>query len=300
MKKSARIFEDELQDLNLGSEDDPKMVRVSIHVQGQFREDLKALLMEYKDVFAWDYADMKGIDPNLYQHRINSKQDAVPVIQQRYRINPNYAKQVKEEIDKLLQVGFIKPVHKVTWLSPIVIVPKKNGKIRVCVDYRKLNAATLTDPFPLPYCDTLLDAVAGHEMYSFLDGFSGYNQIRMAPEDEGKTAFITEWGAFVFTVMSFGLKNGPPSFLEVAQKTFEPYLTDFMRVFMDDFSVFGKKDEHLNHLRLCLERCRMFRMSLNPFKCAIAVKRGVLLGHVISEEGMAIDSRKIEAIQKAP
>ena len=122
----------------------------------------------------------------------------------------------------------------------------------------------------------------------------------MASEDEGKIAFITEWGAFVFTVMSFGLKNGPPSFSEVASKTFEPYLTDFMRVFMDDFSVFGRKAQHLEHLKLCFERCRKFRMSLNPYKCAIAVKRGILLGHVVSAEGMAIDSRKIEAIQKAP
>ena len=97
----------------------------------------------------------------------------------------------------------------------------------------------------MPFSDTLLDDVAGHEMYSFLDGFLGYNQITMAPEDQDKTAFIKEWGAFVYTVMSFGLKNGPPSFNFVAQKTFEPYLSDFMRVFMDDFSVFGEKEMHL-------------------------------------------------------
>ena len=92
-------------------------------------------------------------------------------------MNANYAKQVKDEIDKLLRVGFIKPVHEAVWLSPIVVVPKKNGKIRVCVDYRKLNVATITDPFPLPFPDTMLDSVAGNEMYSFLDGFSGSNEI---------------------------------------------------------------------------------------------------------------------------
>ena len=89
-----------------------------------------------------------------------------------------------------MKVGFIKPIHEATWLSPIVIVPKKNGKIRVCVDYRKWNAATITDPFPLPFADTLLDSVAGNQMYSFLDGFLGYNQIIMHPEDEHKTDFI--------------------------------------------------------------------------------------------------------------
>ncbi len=135
-------------------------------------------------------------------------------------------------------------------------------------------------------------------MYSFLDGFSGYNQIGMAEEDIPKTAFITEWGAFAYLVMSFGLKNGPQEYSKAATKTFEPYLTEFMKIFMDDFCVFGKKSDHLTHLRKCFERCRMFRMSLNPFKCAIGVKRGKLLGHVISAEGISIDGDKIEAIQK--
>ena len=124
-------------------------------------------------------------------------------------MNPNYAAKVKEEIDKLLRVGFIRPVKRATWLSPIVVVPKKNGKIRVCVDYRKLNAATVTNGFPLPFTDNVLDTVAGHECYSFLDGFNGYNQIRMHPEDQEKTAFITEWGVFVAEVMMFGLKTAP-------------------------------------------------------------------------------------------
>ena len=120
----------------------------------------------------------------------------------------------------------------------------------------------------------------------------------MAPQDEDKTSFITDWGAFVFTVMSFGLKNGPSSFSEAAAKVFEPYLNSFMRVFIDDFSVFGEKAKHLMHLRLCLERARQFRMSLNPFKSVITVTRGILLGYVISKEGLAIDPKKVEAIQK--
>lgn len=103
-------------------------------------------------------------------------------------------------------------MDKVTWLSPIVIVPKKNGTLRVCIDYKKLNAATMTDPFPIPFTDAMLDAVAGHEMYSFLDGFSGYNQVLMAPEDRVKTDFVTEWGAYASNVMTFGQKNAPATF----------------------------------------------------------------------------------------
>ena len=105
-------------------------------------------------------------------------------------MNPNHAIKVKEEIDKLLKVGFIRPVNKATWHNLIVLVPKKNVKIWVCVDYRKLNAATVTDAFPLPFIDGILDAVAGHGVYSFLDGFSGYNQVRMHPDDQEKTFFV--------------------------------------------------------------------------------------------------------------
>lgn len=150
VSRTSRVKEDDLQDLNLGSEEDPQMVKISVKVEGQFKQDLTNLLQEFKDISAWHYTDTKGVDPQFCMHRINLKKD-VPVIFQRYRMNPNYAKHVKEELDKLLKVGFIYPLEAVTWLSPIVIVPKKNGKLRICVDYKKLNAATETDPFPLPF-----------------------------------------------------------------------------------------------------------------------------------------------------
>ena len=136
-------------------------------------------------------------------------------------------------------------------------------------------------------------------MYSFRDGFSGYNQILMAPKDRDKTAFVTEWGVFASNVMTFGLKNAPPTFQKWVQEVLAPFLNTFMRVFLDDFSVFGNRVEHLDHLRQCFEKCRQARLSLNPAKCAFAMKRGVLLGHIISEEGMQFDPRKVEAIEKA-
>ena len=127
-------------------------------------------------------------------------------------MNPNYAAKVKEETHKLLRVGFIRPVKRATWLSHIVVVPKENGQIRVCVYYRKLNAATVTDAVLLPFTDSVLEMLAGHECYSFLDGFSGYNQIHMHLDDKEKMAFLMDWGVFVAEVMMFRLKTAPTTF----------------------------------------------------------------------------------------
>ena len=167
--------------------------------------------------------------------------------------NPNYAARVKEEIDKLLKIGFIPLVKRATWLSPIVVVPKKNGKIRVCMDYRKLNVFTITDTFPLPFTDSVLDAVAGHEIYNFLDRFNGYNQVRMHPDDQDKTAYVTQWGVFVAVVMMFGLKTAPATFQRIISEVFGEYIPAFMQVFLDYFAVYGMHKDHLHHLRLCLE-----------------------------------------------
>jgi hypothetical protein len=191
---SQRVRPTELEELNIGTAEDPRYMLIAKELDTEFKEQLTHVLWTYKDVFAWSYEDMKGLNLEFYHHKINLAKDAIPVQQWRYCLNPNYAATVKEEIDKLLRVGFIRPVKWATWLSPIVVVLKKNGKLRVCVDYRKENVATITDAFPLPFTDGVLDKVAGHKMYSFLDGFSGCNQIWMAEEDQEKTAFITEWG----------------------------------------------------------------------------------------------------------
>ena len=157
------------------------------------------LLTSFRDVFAWSYKDMRGLDPQLYQHQIHLSADAKPVAQRSYRMNPKYAAKVKEEIDKLLRVGFIRPVKQATWLSPIVVVPKKNGKIWVCVDYLKLNAVTVTDAFPLPFTDGVLDAVARHEVYNFFDNVRSYNQMCMHPADQEKTTLSPNGGCLLWS-----------------------------------------------------------------------------------------------------
>ncbi|MCO5577579.1 hypothetical protein L7F22_031410 [Adiantum nelumboides] len=212
------------------------------------------MFQNYKDVFAWEHTDLKGVDPEVCQQRILLKQDACPVRLQRY-INPNYAKKVKEEIDNRLKAGFITKVANSDWLFPIVVVPKKNGKLRVCVDYRKLNAQTIKDPFPLPFTDMLLDEIAGYEMYSFMDGYSGYNQLQIAPEDRAKTTFITEWGAFMYLVMPFGLCNALATLQRCMMEIFNEFLHRFLAIFMDDFIVYSDEEQHLLFLEIVFKRC---------------------------------------------
>jgi hypothetical protein len=251
------------------------------------------ILRDYKDVFAWTYEDMKGIPPHICEHKIELKPNTKPIKQSRYRMNLNYAAKVKEKIDKLLKAGFIYPIDRAGWLSPIVIVQKKDEKLRVCVDYRKLNETTKSDPFPLSFTEEILETVAGHEILSLLDGFSGYNQVRVAPEDQPKICFITEWGCYATKVMSFGLMIAPSTFQRGVLTIFAEFLNNFMKVFLDDFSIYGKNADHIKHLKLCLQRCRECGLSLNPEKYMICVTSGRLLGHVVCKEELLIDSKKI-------
>ena len=177
---------------------------------------------------------------------------------------------------------------------------KKNGQIRVCIAYRKLNTATITDAFPPSFTDDILDAVAGRDCYSFLDGFSGDNQIRMHPDDQEKTTFVTEWGVFVVVIMMFGLKTASATFQRIITEIFEEYIPAFMQVFLNDFAVYGKLNTHLAHLHLCLQQCQHTRLNLNLAKCAFYVTSSVLLGHIFSHAGIAMDPNKVHTILNAP
>ena len=180
----------------------------------------------------------------------------------------------------MLQARFIKPVE--ITVSPMVIV-KKNGKLRVCVDYRKLNACTQKDHFSLPFITLLLEEVGGHGRYTFMDRYAGYNQIAIALYDMHKTAFTTPLGTFVWVVMPFGLCNVPATFQRLVMYIFTGLLFKSMTVYIDDFSTQSTSEDHVESVRLALVRCRKMRLALNPDKTFLDVQRGVLLGYVVSE-----------------
>jgi hypothetical protein len=178
-------------------------------------------------------------------------------------MNPKYFLLVKEEVDKLLEVGIIYPISYSEWVSPIVVVPKKNGKLRICVDYRKLNSVTKKDYFPLPFTDSMLDGVAGYDCYSFMDGLSGYNQISIYPPHRPLTAFTTPWGVFAHARMPFGMCNSPGTFSRLEVNTFQKYLHRTMEVFLDDFAVYSTREKHAQHLQECFDECMKVGISIN-------------------------------------
>jgi len=252
-------------------------------------------------------------------HRIHLEENAKTSRESQRRLNPIMQEVVRDEILKLLDVGVIYPISNSSWVSPVQVVPKKSGVTvvkneadefvptrlqkgwKVCIDYRKLNSMTRKDHFPLPFIDQMLERLAGHTYYCFLDGYSGYNQIPIAPEDQEKTTFTCPFGTFAYRRMPFGLCNAPATFQRCMISIFSDMVGRFLEVFMDDFPVFGSTfEECLHHLSLVLVRCKEKNLVLNWEKCHFMVKRGIVLGHVISENDIEVDKAKVNLISNLP
>ena len=170
-------------------------------------------------------------------------------------------------MDNLLKAGFIKKIKYSEWLANLVVVPKKGGKWRVCMDYIDLNEACPKDSFPLPRINQIVDASVRHGMFSFLDAFSGYHQIPMHPPDAEKTTFITLHGLFCYNVMSFDLKNVGATYKRLVTKMFKPLLGKTIEVYIDDMLVKSKERlDHAEHLQEAFELLRAYVMKLNPSK----------------------------------
>ena len=252
-------------------------------------------------------------------HRILLEDGHKPLVEAQRRLNPTMKEVVRKEVLKWLDTGVIYPISDSAWVSPVQVVPKKGGTTviktennillpsrtvtgwRICIDYRKLNKATRKDHFPLPFLDQMLDRLAGYQYYCFLDGYSGYNQIAIAPEDQEKTTFTCPYGTFAFRRMPFGLCNAPGTFQRCMMAIFSDMVEKTIEIFMDDFSVMGNSfDNCLANLRAVLARCEETNLVLNWEKCHFMVQEGIVLGHRISARGIEVDRAKIEAIEKLP
>ncbi|CAN6557462.1 unnamed protein product [Malus baccata var. baccata] len=300
-------------------EDQTLPVIISSSLTAQEEDKLIRVLKEHKSAIGWTLADIKGISPTTCMHHILLEEGAKPSREAQHRLNPPMLEVVKKEVIKLLDCGVIYPISDSRWVSPVQVVPKKSGITvvkneeqelvptrvvtgwRVCIDYRKLNAMTRKDHFPLPFLDQMLERLAGYKFYCFLDGYSGYNQIVIAPEDQEKTTFTCPFGTFAYRRMPFGLCNAPATFQRCMVSIFSDYVEKIIEIFMDDFSVFGNSFDHcLSNLTLILKRCVETNLVLNWEKCHFMVKQGIVLGHIISEEGIEVDKSKVDLVRHLP
>ena len=189
-------------------DDDPEhLAYIGSKLAEDLRSPLTHFLRQNKDVFAWKQADMGGIDPTIITYRLNISPSFKPVKQKRRSLTPKRQKAINEEVGKLLQAWEIREVEYPEWLANVVLVRKENGKWRLCIDFTDVNRACPKDSFPLSRIDLIVDATAGHELLSFMDAFSGYNQINMDPDDQEKTSFVMGQGTYCYRVIPFGLKN---------------------------------------------------------------------------------------------
>uniref|UniRef100_A0A2N9I5J1 RNA-directed DNA polymerase n=1 Tax=Fagus sylvatica TaxID=28930 RepID=A0A2N9I5J1_FAGSY len=308
----------ELKYAFLGQEETFPVV-ISSKLNDEQESKLLKILRMHKGAIGWTIADIKGISPLICTHRIYLEDNVKPSREMQRRLNPNMKEVVRAEVLKLLDVGIIYPISDSKWVSPTQVVPKKSGVTvvknenneliptrvttgwRVCIDYRKLNSVTRKDHFPLPFMDQILERVAGHEYYCFLDGYSGYNQIEIALEDQEKTTFTCPFGTFAYRRMPFGLCNAPATFQRCMLSLFSDMVERFLEVFMDDFSVFGDSfDDCLSNLQKVLIRCEEKNLVLNWEKCHFMVSKGIVLGHIVSSQGIEVDKSKIELISKLP
>ncbi|CAN6687713.1 unnamed protein product [Malus baccata var. baccata] len=317
-KLELKVLPEHLKYAYLGA-DSSLPVIIAADLSSTEEDKLLRILRSHQDAIGWTIADIKGISPTICMHKILMEDGVKPAIDAQRRLNPIMKEVVRNEVMKLLDAGMIYPISDSMWISPTQVVPKRSGITVVkndnnelvptrlttgwhmCVDYRKINAGTRKDHFPLPFIDQMLERLAGRAFYCFLDGYSGYNQIPVAPEDQEKTTFTCPFGTFAYRRMPFGLCNAPATFQRCMMSIFTGLVEHVVEVFMDDFSVFGDSfDQCLQNLSLVLERCIKTNLVLNWEKCHFMVKQGIVLGHLISNRGIEVDKAKIDAIEKLP
>ncbi|XP_021800761.1 uncharacterized protein LOC110745017, partial [Prunus avium] len=269
-------------------EDETLPVIISSRLTAEEGEKLIRVLKDHKIAIAWSIADIKGISPATCMHRILLEEGAKPTREAQRRLNP-------------LMMEVRSGVTVVQNEANELVPTRVQNSWRVCIDYRKINSVTRKDHFPVPFIDQMLERLAGHTHYCFLDGYSGYNQIAVAPEDQEKMTFTCPFGTFAYRRMPFGLCNAPATFQRCMVSIFSDMIEKIIEVFMDDFSVYGDSfDTCLHNLSLVLKRCQETNLVLNWEKCHFMVSHGLVLGHIISEKGIEVDKSKVELVSSLP
>ncbi|KAI3753681.1 hypothetical protein L2E82_25742 [Cichorium intybus] len=252
------------------------------------------VVCDYPDVFP---ETLPGVPPSRQvEFVIDVIPGAKPVARPPYRLAPSEMEELKRQLQELLELGFIRPSSS-PWGAPILFVKKKDGSMRMCIDYRELNKITIKNRYPLPRIDDLFDQLHGATYFSKIDLRSGYHQLRVQEADIPKTAFRTRYGHYEFLVMPFGLTNAPAVFMDLMNRVCRPFLDKFVIVFIDDILIYSKsRDEHRFHLQQVLDLLRDEKLYAKFTKCEFWLREIQFLGHVINEDGIKVDPAKIEAV----
>ncbi|GJT05040.1 putative reverse transcriptase domain-containing protein [Tanacetum coccineum] len=242
--------------------------------------------------------DLPGLPPTRQvEFHIDLVPGAAPVARAPYRLAPSEMKELADQLQELSDKGFIRPSSS-PWGAPVLFVKKKDGSLRMCIDYRELNKLTVKNRYPLPRIDDLFDQLQGSSVYSKIDLRSGYHQLRVREEDISKTAFRTRYGHYEFQVMPFGLTNAPAVFMDLMNRVCKPYLDKFVIVFIDDILIYSKsKQEHEEHLKIILELLKKEELYAKFSKCEFWIPKVQFLGHVIDNKGIHVDPAKIESVK---
>ncbi|KAL0543893.1 hypothetical protein IC582_018998 [Cucumis melo] len=252
------------------------------------------VVRDYLDVFP---DELPGLPPHReVEFAIELEPGTVPISRAPYRMAPAELKELKVQLQELLDKGFIRPSVS-PWGAPVLFVKKKDGSMRLCIDYRELNKVTVKNRYPLPRIDDLFNQLQGATVFSKIDLRSGYHQLRIKDGDVPKTAFRSRYGHYEFIVMSFGLTNAPAVFMDLMNRVFREFLDTFVIVFIDDILIYSKTEaEHEEHLRIVLQTLRDNKLYAKFSKCEFWLKQVSFLSHVVSKAGVSVDPAKIEAV----
>jgi hypothetical protein len=252
------------------------------------------VVCDYPDVFP---DELPGMPPDRdIEFAIELQPGTAPISKRPYRMPPAELAELKKQLQELLDKGFIHPSTS-PWGCPALFVKKKDESLRMCVDYRPLNAVTIKNKYPLPRIDVLFDQLVGAKVFSKIDLRSGYHQIKTHASDIPKTAFSTRYGLYEFLVMSFGLTNAPAYFMYLMTLVFMPELDKFVVVFIDDILVYSKNEaEHTKHLHNVLQRLRDHQLYAKLSKCDFWLREIKFLGHTISQDGISVDPKKVQEV----
>ncbi|GJU85004.1 putative reverse transcriptase domain-containing protein [Tanacetum coccineum] len=242
--------------------------------------------------------DLSGLPPvREIEFRIDLIPGASPVVKSPYRLAPSEMSELSNQLKELQEKGFIRHSHS-PWGAPMLFVKKKDGAMRMCIDYKELNKLTIKNRYPLPRIDDLFDQLQGACYFSKIDLRSGYHQLRVREEDIPKTAFRTRYGHFEFTVMPFGLTNAPAIFMDLMNRVCKPYLDKFVIVFIDDILIYSKsKEEHGVHLKTILDLLKKEKLYAKFSKCEFWLEEVQFLGHVVNCDGIHVDPSKVESVK---